>query len=108
MTHESASWPSAKMSASTATRSPTVRLLGNRPASTSGLTLSMATPRRAAALGAAALAEDCSEGLPPRRLTGTRATDQIVPQKHNPPPPVQFRGEGWGEGPEPIDLSLTC
>src|ERR1700687_6052601 len=96
MTHESASWPSAKMSASTATRSPTVRLLGNRPASTSGLTLSMAIPRRSAALGSGTLEEDCSEGLPTRRLTGTRATDQIVPQKHNPPPPVQGGGLGSG------------
>src|ERR1700734_2944782 len=38
-------WPSAKMSASTVTRSPTIRLIGKRPPSTSGFTPSM-IPRR--------------------------------------------------------------
>src|SRR5439155_202933 len=41
-----ASWPSAKMSASTRTVSPTARLAGKRPASISGMTASMTTRRR--------------------------------------------------------------
>src|SRR5947208_925232 len=43
-----ASWPSVNASASTSTVSPTTRLMGNRPPSTSGLTLSMTTRRRPA------------------------------------------------------------
>src|SRR5215213_2894600 len=40
---EMASWPSVKMSASTTTRSPMTRLMGNRPPSISGSTPSMTT-----------------------------------------------------------------
>ena len=75
-----ASWPSAKTSASTVTVSPTARLAGNRPASTSGVTASMTTRRRpstpvrafTAAWGRAAA------GRSTRLLTGARATNQIV------------------------------
>src|SRR6266571_411638 len=42
-THSSASCPSAKTSASTATVSPTTRLIGNRPHSSSGFTPRMTT-----------------------------------------------------------------
>jgi len=46
------SWPSQNASASTHTRSPTVRLTGKRPLSTAGLTDSMHTRGQAAALAA--------------------------------------------------------
>ena len=44
------SWPSAKMSAVTVTRSPMMRLMGNRPQSTCGWTFSMTTRRELAGL----------------------------------------------------------
>src|SRR5216683_6001126 len=71
VTQASASWPSAKMSASTATFSPTERLAGNRPASTSGETDSMAIRFRPSACGLGRL-----EGwgaVAGVRLTGARA-----------------------------------
>src|SRR5712691_11653068 len=40
------SWPSAKMSASAATTSPTTRFAAKRPSSTAGATFSMMTLRR--------------------------------------------------------------
>src|ERR1043166_3799859 len=46
ITAEIRSWPSAKMSASTSTTSPTARLAGKRPSSTEGVTPSMTTRRR--------------------------------------------------------------
>src|SRR6266849_4544061 len=71
------SWPSAKMSASTTTPSPTVRLTGNRPASTTGNTASMTTRRRASGRSRGKVAWERAEAVT-RRLAGARATDSIV------------------------------
>src|SRR6202011_762813 len=98
--HASPSWPSAKTSASTVTFSPSVRLAGNRPASISGETDSMATrfrpsadgPSLPAVWGAPARSAGVGGvGLVGLRLTGARATVQ----SYFPPP---CRGVGWGEG----------
>src|SRR5262245_63626800 len=77
MTADTASWPSVKMSASTTTRSPTARLMGNWPASISGLTPSMRTLRRPslgmeAALGAGSRAVGEADGAL-ERILGDRA-----------------------------------
>src|SRR3712207_22600 len=50
------SWPSLNMSASTTNVSPTSRLTGYRPPSSSGVTLSMTTDRNAAGADAAGTA----------------------------------------------------
>src|SRR6266853_2152994 len=65
------------MSASTTTPSPTVRLTGNRPASTSGDSASMTTRRRASGRSPGKVAWEGAEAVN-RRLAGARATDSIV------------------------------
>ena len=73
-----ASWPSAKTSASTVTRSPTERLAGKRPASISGVTASITTRRRPSPARSGVI-EGRTVGRSSRRFTGVRATSQIVP-----------------------------
>src|SRR5579859_6964940 len=73
------SCPSAKMSASTSTASPTARLTGNRPASTSGETASITTLRRASGRFGSGIEEGAAEAVG-RRLAGARATASIVPR----------------------------
>ncbi len=57
------SWPSAKMSAVTSTRSPTVRLMGKRPPSISGCTCSTIDAARGAAVGSRSSVVDSPESL---------------------------------------------
>src|SRR5205823_4013674 len=75
-TDASESWPSANTSASTTTTSPIERLDGNRPASTSGVTASTTTRRRAlAGSGAVVPSAGDAEDTDLRRA-GARATAQ--------------------------------
>src|SRR6266571_6247878 len=95
-TAASVSWPSAKMSASTITPSPTARLTGNRPPSTSGETASITTLRRASR---AKVVREGVEGegveAVSRRLAGARATASIVPRCT---PTVCRPKRGFGSG----------